>query len=285
MIMPIRRELLAASAGLLLLGGCALQPQSDEKDRLNHLLTRASFDDRIGDLESTLANACRVQEASRQGQQDRLERVGTDVREIGSLVRALRADVETLQSDSSVVMPECPSSDIDALENKTLLGRTEWVGFPNIGTYLKARIDSGANTASLSAREITEFEREGEDWVRFKLALDEDAVVIDGARDKWVEAEVVRRVRIIQASGEESRPVISLLMELGPIKQNVEFTLNDRTHLDYPVLLGRRFMMDIALIDVAQSYLHERPEYPGGEPAEMATEDEAGDRIDDDEDE
>ncbi|MCG7598463.1 RimK/LysX family protein [Halomonas sp. McH1-25] len=285
MIMPIRRELLAVSAGLLLLGGCALQPQPDEGDRLDELLTTSRFNDRIGELEATLATSCQVQEASRQGQQDRLERVGADVREIGGLVRALRADVETLDNEPGVVMPECPSDDIAALENKTLLGRTEWVGFPNVGTYLKARVDSGANTASLSAREITEFEREGEDWVRFKLALDEDAVAIDAVRDKWIEAEVVRRVRIIQASGEESRPVVSLLMELGPIKQNVEFTLNNRTHLNYPVLLGRRFMMDIALIDVAQAYLHERPEYPGGESAEMAAEDEAGDRVDDDEDE
>ncbi|GHA86706.1 ATP-dependent Zn protease [Modicisalibacter luteus] len=283
--MPIRRELLAVSAGLLLLGGCALQPQSDEDDRLGELLTTSRFDNRIGELEATLATSCQLQETARQGQQDRLDRVGADVREIGSLVRALRADVETLHDEPNIDMPECPSGDIDALENKTLLGRTEWVGFPNIGTYLKARVDSGANTASLSTREITEFEREGEDWVRFKLALDEDAVAINAVRDKWIEAEVVRRVRIIQASGEESRPVVSLLMELGPIKQNVEFTLNNRTHLDYPVLLGRRFMMDIALIDVAQAYLHERPEYPGGEPAEMAAEDEAGDRVDNDEDE
>ncbi|MFP3387064.1 RimK/LysX family protein, partial [Tritonibacter sp. SIMBA_163] len=76
-------------------------------------------------------------------------------------------------------------------------------------------------------------------------------------RDEWIEAPIERRVKIVQASGEESRPVISLLMTLGPIRENVEFTLNDRTHLDYPVLLGRRFMLDIATIDVAETYLHE----------------------------
>lgn len=283
--MPTRRQLLAAIAGLSLLSGCALHPQPEEQDRFDELLTTAEFDARVNTLEAALAESCGRSDAALQSNQQRLERVGADVREVGSLLRSLRADVENLDSEPGIVIPECPADDIDALENKTLLGRTEWVGFPNIGTYLKARIDSGANTASLSTQDITEFEREGEDWVRFKLALADDAVAVDGVRDKWIEAEVVRRVRIVQASGEESRPVVSLLMELGPIKQSVEFTLNDRTHLDYPVLLGRRFMMDIALIDVAQTYLHERPEYPGGESSDLAAEDEASDRTDDNEDE
>lgn len=116
--------------------------------------------------------------------------------------------------------------------------------------------------------------------MRFKLALNDDDVAVESQRDEWVEAPIVRRVRIVQASGEESRPVISLLMTLGPIRENVEFTLNDRSHLDYPVLLGRRFLMDIAAIDVADTYLHDRPEFPGGEPADQAAEDEAADQDD-----
>lgn len=282
--MPIRRVLLAAIAGLSLLGGCALHPQGS---RFDDLVTTPELDSQLASLESRLVQACAGDASNHtellQAQQASLEGVEADVREVGGLLRALRADVEKLDSDPRAELPDCPSGEIDALDTKELLGRNEWVGFPNIGTYLKARIDSGANTASLSARDITEFEREGEDWVRFKLALSDDAVVIDDVRGEWVEAEVTRRVRIIQASGEESRPVVNLLMELGPIKQNVDFTLNDRTHLAYPVLLGRRFMMDIALIDVAQTYLHERPEYPGGEPAELAAEDEAADLVDDDE--
>ncbi|NLC22568.1 MAG: ATP-dependent zinc protease, partial [Halomonadaceae bacterium] len=72
--------------------------------------------------------------------------------------------------------------------------------------------------------------------------------------------------------------VVSLLMTLGPIRGAVEFTLNDRSHLNYPVLLGRRFLMDIALIDVAENYLHPRPEFPGGRPASEAAEDEINDQ-------
>ncbi len=97
--------------------------------------------------------------------------------------------------------------------------------------------------------------------MRFKLGLNEDDAVVDAVRDEWIEAPIERRVKIVQANGEESRPVIRLLMTLGPLRENVEFTLSDRTHLDYPVLLGRRFLMDIAIIDVARRHIYDRPQF------------------------
>jgi hypothetical protein len=220
-----------------------------------------------------------------QAQRER-QALTADVREVGSLLRQLRDDIQTQQargSDPIIVREECETNDV--LDTKTLLGRTEWVGLPGIGTYLKARVDSGANTSSLSARDITRFERNGENWVRFKLALNDDDVVVEAKRDEWIEAPVERRVRVIQATNGEgdSRPVISLLMTLGPIRENVEFTLNDRSHLSYPVLLGRRFLLDIALIDVAATYLHSRPEFPGGAPAGQSAADEAVDQDDNEE--
>nr|WP_048306544.1 RimK/LysX family protein [Halomonas sp. PR-M31] len=281
MIMPIRNAMLAFTAGTLLLSGCTLQPQTQDDGRFNALVTTPQLDSRLSALENSLAQRCEGDVDRFSAQTARLDEVGESVDSMKGALGSLRAEIKNLGNEASAPPADCPTSDIEALENKTLLGRTEWVGFPTIGTYLKARVDSGANTASISAKDITEFEREGENWVRFKLALDEDDTVIEDVRDKPIEAEITRRVRIVQASGEESRPVITLLMRLGPIKQNVDFTLNDRTHLDYPVLLGRRFMLDIALIDVSQTYLHERPEYPGGESADSAAQDEASDSKDD----
>ncbi|WP_129140312.1 ATP-dependent zinc protease [Modicisalibacter coralii] len=278
--MPIRHSRPAIAAGLLLLlGGCALPASQDP--RLDTLLTTSRFDDRIAELENTLAAQCAVDAARRDDTGQRLAVLQGDVRAATLQLKALRGDLQQRDSEPAIKVPDCPTSVDPSLENMEVVGRSEWVGFPTLGTYLKARLDTGANTGSLSARDITEFERDGEDWVRFKLALEDDAVVVDSVRDRWIEAEITRRVRIIQASGEESRPVISLLMRLGPIKQNVEFTLNDRTHLTYPVLLGRRFMRDIVVVDVARHYLYDRPEYPGGAPASAAARDEATDNDDD----
>ena len=275
----MRPGVLWLMAGLsLLFSGCALQqPESNEPPPLSE----ASFNTRILELQDALSQQCGAQTQYQEQQLNRQQALTADVREVGSLLRLLRSDVQALEArgeEPIIIREECEVD--NTLESKTIVGRSEWVGLPGIGTYLKARVDSGANTSSLSASDITRFERDGEDWVRFKLALNEDDVVVESLRDEWIEAPVERRVRIVQASGEATRPVISLLMTLGPIRENVQFTLNDRTHLDFPVLLGRRFMMDIAIIDVAQAYLHERPEFPGGEPAEQAAEDEVADQDD-----
>ncbi|WP_290797678.1 ATP-dependent zinc protease [Halomonas sp.] len=270
-----RRLLSTGALALMVLfsTGCATFIEQGEPEPV---LAPDVFALRIDRLESDLMARCDLQQASLSESARRQETLVADVREVGSLVRHLRADVERLErsgSEPAVAVRECAAVE-SAIGSKTAVGRSEWIGLPDVGTYLKARIDSGANTSSLSAREITRFERDGANWVRFKLGLTDDDVVVDGVRDEWIEAPVERRVRIVQASGEGSRPVVSLMMTLGPIRETVEFTLNDRTHLNYPVLLGRRFLMDITVIDVAETYLHERPEFPGGRPADEAVADE-----------
>ncbi len=256
----------------LLLAGCALPLEDDALQPLS----ADDFSLRMDQLEAGLHEHCGRQQYSLDAQSRRQEVLLADVREVGSLLRHLRADVERLEraeGEPLVVTQEC-AADALGLANKEVVGRSEWIGLPDVGTYLKARVDSGANTSSLSARDITRFERDGANWVRFRLGLTDDDVVVDDVRDEWIEAPVERRVRIVQAAGEESRPVVSLMMTLGSIRESVEFTLNDRSHLNYPVLLGRRFLMDIAVIDVAETYLHERPEFPGGRPADEAAMDE-----------
>ena len=266
---------------VLLLTGCALSSDHPEPAP-EPILTPDEFAMRIDRLEADMAARCDGPQELLAAQLQRQELLDTEVRDIGSLLRHLRADIERLErTDGEPVMMsrECVADEL-GLANKAVVGRSEWIGLPDVGTYLKARVDSGANTSSLSATDITRFERDGEDWVRFKLGLSENDVAVEGVRDEWIEAPIQRRVRVLQAAGQTSRPVVSLLMTLGPIRETVEFTLNDRSHLNYPVLLGRRFLMDIAVIDVAESYLHERPEFPGGRPAEEAELDEAGDRDD-----
>ncbi|QNI03020.1 ATP-dependent zinc protease [Halomonas sp. SH5A2] len=266
----------------LLATGCAVPKPAPEGPPP---LDETAFNLRMDRLQNQLTQQCNETASLQQRQLDQQEVFTADVREVGSLLRLLRDDVQQLdaQNQESIVVREECNVENDLLENKTLLGRNEWVGLPSIGTYLKAQVDSGANTSSLSAREITPFERDGEDWVRFKLALNEDDVVVESVRDEWIEAPIERRVRIVQASGEESRLVISLLLTLGPLSENVEFTLSDRSHLDYPVLLGRRFLLDISIIDVAETYRFDRPEFPGGEPADQAADDEAADSDDSEE--
>lgn len=143
-------------------------------------------------------------------------------------------------------------------DGKMMLGEYEWVHLPAQQLVLPARIDSGANTSSLHAINLQQFERDGKAWVRFETQYqpEKDQVALKAE----VEAPLVRKVNVIQASGIESRPVVSLPLQLGALTQNVEFTLTDRGNLTFPVLLGRRFFMDIAVIDVSKTYIQGKPE-------------------------
>ena len=258
--MPIRPLLIAPLAALLSLGGCGMVPQREAPPEP---VTQQAFANRMDRLQADLADRC---DATLQAQSaHREEQLGlrADVRELGYLLRNVRGELETLRGETrqEPTSRNCPVVD-ERLDKKTLVGRSEWIGLPEVGTYLEARIDSGAEMSSLSATEITPFERDGEDWVRFKLGLNDEDSVIESKRDEWIEAPVERRVRAAQANGEASRPVIRLLLTLGPLRESVEFTLDDRTHLDSPALLGRRFLMDITIVDVARRHIYDRPNFP-----------------------
>ena len=135
------------------------------------------------------------------------------------------------------------------LDNKIILGQVEWVWLRDIKTYLKARVDSGAKTSSLNALNLTTFERDGKDWVSFN--------VMKNIATSKIEAPVARWVKIKQssASGKQRRPVIDLWIQIGDSKEKVEFTLTNRSHLEFPMLLGRQYIKDIAVVDVSKKFI------------------------------
>lgn len=113
----------------------------------------------------------------------------------------------------------------------TLYGRYEYIKLPEIGgQVLKAKMDTGALTASLSAKDIETFTRDGEDWVRFRLGTKD-------ASNKVFEHKVLRISKIKSRADEEDekdtadvakRPVVELELCLGSIKRTVEVNLTDR---------------------------------------------------------
>lgn len=133
-------------------------------------------------------------------------------------------------------------------QDKLILGQEENVFIEPFGLTLRARIDTGADTSSIDAREITEFERDGQKWVRFSL--------IDRKTNKSykMEKKVLRHVNIIQSSlagKHDRRIVVKLKIKIGDFSDLSEFTLTNRDHMDFPVLIGRSFLQDIALVDVS----------------------------------
>ncbi|MUK62090.1 hypothetical protein GNP81_01860 [Aliivibrio fischeri] len=146
------------------------------------------------------------------------------------------------------VKPE--ANELKTADGKLLLGEEEWIYIKAINHNAKARIDTGATTSSISAVDIEMFERDGKNWVKFKLAHNEKET-------KEFESPVSRIVTIRQSSTEKrtDRPVIEAWVQIGDLKTKTEFTLNDRTHMTFPVLLGRTFFRDVAVVDVSKKFI------------------------------
>ena len=137
---------------------------------------------------------------------------------------------------------------------KVILGTAEWVWFDVLGRSVQAKIDDESKSSSIRAYEIQLFERDGDEWVRFSLA----AAAPNGADEKPAvyEAPLLRKVRVRFAGGEEteSRPVVRLKVKLGELIDNTEFTLVSRDVAAFPVVLGRSFLRDIAVVDEKRQY-------------------------------
>jgi hypothetical protein len=65
-----------------------------------------------------------------------------------------------------------------------------------------------------------------------------------------------RKVKIKQHGAPASeRFAVSILVSIGDIKQNCEFSLIDRTDYEYPALVGRNFLKSKAMVDVSREYI------------------------------
>ena len=66
-----------------------------------------------------------------------------------------------------------------------------------------------------------------------------------------------RWVHIRQSSTDDTqrRAVVVAWIQIGDLKEKTEFTLADRTHLTYPLLLGRSFFKDVAVVDVSRKFV------------------------------
>lgn len=140
-------------------------------------------------------------------------------------------------------------------DGKLILGESEWVFVEEAEGAFQSRVDTGAATSSISATDITVFEREGKRWVKFNMPLDNGQVLP-------LEAPFVRYVRIRQASADaaDRRPVVRLSIKLGSLTEKAEFSLKDRSEMDFSLLLGREFIKDVAVVDVAREFVQPKPD-------------------------
>ncbi|MBM3107044.1 ATP-dependent zinc protease [Pseudomonas sp. P66] len=145
---------------------------------------------------------------------------------------------------------------------KTVYGLNEYARLADIDLEVAAKLDTGAKTASLSARDIKRFKRNGESWVRFYLA-------IDAAHAHPIERPLARVSKIKRRAGDynpdegkayTARPVIEMNICMGTAKRVIEVNLTDRSAFQYPLLIGSEALKHFdALVDPSLKYAAGKP--------------------------
>ncbi len=134
-------------------------------------------------------------------------------------------------------------------DDPAVLGYIEDAHVGRLGLEMKAKLDTGADTSSLYARDIEVYKKKGKDsWVRFR-------VVGKNGRSIRYDQNVTSFVAIkLKTGGTQRRPVIYLPLCVGGVSGLAEFTLADREHFDYQVLIGREFLAGRIVVDAGATF-------------------------------
>lgn len=122
-----------------------------------------------------------------------------------------------------------------------IYGLHEHVSLHELALKLPAKLDTGAETASLSARNIEVFKRDGGEWVRFQLGL-ENAKKAQVIEKPLARMSYIKRRADDRRPGDKQlyteRPVIEMDICVGDALKNIEVNLTDRSAFEFPLLIG-----------------------------------------------
>jgi hypothetical protein len=138
---------------------------------------------------------------------------------------------------------------------KHIIGATAVLTEVSTGISFDARIDTGAKTCSL---DVEEMEIKDEARRRSSNVGKPIRFLVKGkeGKSKWIETTIAGAVRIRSSSQTDGkydhRYKVRLTFEWKGFRKEVLVTLNDRGRMDYPLLVGRDYLRDDFLVDVAQ---------------------------------
>lgn len=136
-----------------------------------------------------------------------------------------------------------------ALSNKSVYGYLEPITLNKDNITLTAKLDTGAVTSSISAKDIHIYEQNDKEYVKFKVDHPEIAKTLH------YDLPIARHARIKKRSGERSdedthhsRPEVNMHVLFDGKLYQIRVNLIDRSHFSTPMLLGRRALAKFGAI-------------------------------------
>ena len=109
------------------------------------------------------------------------------------------------------------------------------------GVKLPARIDTGAATSSLDARELNVHDN----MVEFKLP--------DKYGGLQLRLPIIDWKYVRSSESRERRPIVEISVCVGPKQLHIRVNLNDRSMVKYPLILGRNVLKNNFVVDCTKS--------------------------------
>jgi hypothetical protein len=139
-----------------------------------------------------------------------------------------------------LMIPLLPGGEASAGEKMTI-GEVEDVILMPWGVRLPARIDTGAATSSLDARELNVKNNMAE----FRLPKKYGSLQL--------RLPVIEWQKIRSADFRERRPVVEITFCMGPKLIRAQVTLNNRSTVSYPLIIGRNVLKNKFVVDCMHS--------------------------------
>lgn len=147
------------------------------------------------------------------------------------------------------VSAEAASEPTPTIREKFVIGPTATVAEVKTDMQFRARVDTGATSSSVHVEEY-EIEDEAPEMadnvgkrIRFRITNQ------DG-ESEWLRSKIAQVTLVKTSVDKQERYKVKLTLRLHEVKKRVLVTLNDRSHMKYPMLLGRNFLKGDFIVDV-----------------------------------
>ena len=245
-------HLLTAVLAFVCLSGCA-DLATQQSAMAGVQVSIDELETQVADTKTTLNEAARAAQLNNQGVTARLEDLQGKLAALDDVIANTCKTVAVPVPQAQVKdCPQVADPVVVSQNDKLVLGEIEKVTLVESDFEIIARMDTGASSSSLHATNLVEFERDGDDWVRFDVhSRDEEG------EPQNIERPVAKYVRVYQQADKDGsrRPVVELRISLGNVQGVFEVTLADRSHLEHGMILGRNFLTDIAIVDVSRQFV------------------------------
>jgi hypothetical protein len=133
---------------------------------------------------------------------------------------------------------------------KRVLGWKEHAALPDLNVKsVIAKIDTGANLASIDASDIKIVTRDKVKYVKFKIMKRNNTV-------RKTSAPLEGYKSIKSSNGDvERRPYIKTTLLMDGVSKKIELTLTDRGPMDYTMLIGKKALGRRWLVNPSISFL------------------------------